>query len=80
MSHYSLKSFLTLIPQDLLKQYFEQEKLFPGHDWEKKLDVDKFCEAILESDDAKKVEFHFRTIHRWANDSGIENLIEEARL
>lgn len=79
MSQYSLKSFLTLIPQDLLEQYFGQEKLFPGHDWKKELDVDKFSEKILGDDDAKKVDFHFRTIHRWANDSGIDDLIEEAR-
>ena len=79
MAHYSLKSFLTLTSQGLLEQYFEKEKLFPNHDWQEKLDVDKFCETILKSDDARKVEFHFRTIHRWANDSGIENLIEEAR-
>lgn len=79
MSHYSLKSFLILTPQELLKEYFEKEKLFPNHNWQEELDVDKFCEAILEDANARKVEFHFRMIHRWANDSGIENLIEEAR-
>ena len=78
MSNYYLKSFLTLIPKKLLKEYF-QEKPLLNFSWEKEFTIDELHDVILAKTDVKMVEFDFRTINQWANETGIMNLVEEAR-
>ncbi len=79
MARYYLKAFLTLTPQELLQQYFQKEILLQTFDWDKDFTLDDLHDAILEKADVKKVEFDFRMIHQWADETGIDNLIEEAR-
>jgi hypothetical protein len=79
MTNYSLKAFLTLTPPTILKQYFEKKKYLKDYPWKKEIDIDHLCDTILQSPEAKEIDYDFRTIHQWANDRGIENLIEEAR-
>lgn len=77
--HYTTKSFLTLTPPELLQQYFQKNKPLTDFDWDKDFTIDELHDAILERTDIQKVEFDFRMIHQWSDETGIDNLIEEAR-
>jgi hypothetical protein len=79
MARYSLKSFLTLIPKAQPKKYFQKYKYIPDYDWDKEEDVEKLCDTLKQCTDFERIEMDFRTIHKWANDTGISNLVEEAR-
>jgi hypothetical protein len=79
MTNYSLKAFLTITPPTILKQYFKKKHHLPDYDWQKEIDIENLCETILRCPKAKEIEYDFRTIHQWADDRGIDNLIEEAR-
>jgi hypothetical protein len=74
-----LKAFLTITPPTILKQYFKKKHHLPDYDWQKEIDIENLCETILRCPKAKEIEYDFRTIHQWADDRGIDNLIEEAR-
>ncbi len=76
--NYSLKAFLTITPYPTLKQYFKGNHL-PDYQWPKEPDIESLAEVILRCPDAKKIGYDFRTIHQWANERGIDMLIEEAR-
>lgn len=79
MTRYSLNSFLTLTPQPLLGEYFKSKGMVVlDLDAGKELPVDQLIE-ILQVIDLHPFELDFRMIHRWANERGIDNLIEEAR-
>ena len=79
MANYYLKDFITLTPQNLLQQYFKKENLLKNFPWKEGFSPDQLHDAIMTKTDIKKVEFDFRTIHRWANENGIMTLVEEAR-
>lgn len=79
MTRYSTKAFLTLTPSQLLRQYFGKKNLLSTFAWDRDFEVDQLYEAILNTGCQEQVELDFRTIHHWANDSGIDTLVEESR-
>ena len=46
MKRYSLKAFLTLTPQERLKQYFEKNTLLTDFDWDEEFTVEELHDAI----------------------------------
>lgn len=78
MKNYSLKAFLTITPCHTLRTYFEKEKIQLDYGWPPKEDIDALHDAVQGCPQSKKIEFDFRTVHQWANDRGVEALIEEA--
>lgn len=79
MSHYTIKSFLTLTPEELLQKYFQSQGIHLDYDWQQEFNIELLQEAVMQNAVAERIEYDFRTIHQWANGTGIENLIDEAR-
>ncbi len=79
MARYNLKAFLTLVPERVLRQYFQRDNLLGDFPWDTEFNIDNLHAEILAKTDHIRIEHDFRTINKCANEVGIANLIEEAR-
>jgi len=80
---YSLKKFLRLAPNALLRKYLEDKGIRPQVDWDRlpEARVDPLFEAIDTADIKvrQQIERDFRDIDAMADEGGVTTLIQEAR-